>query len=103
RPSSGAGSRVALIMARTAAPRCTSRGQMLLPTWQLAPLTRVGRMRPSRAKFPPDIGPVARDAQAFSPPADARQETEPDRAAAGVELEHARSVGEPAPHLCHDL
>src|SRR5262249_15510406 len=103
RPSSGAGSALARIMARTGSPRCTSRRQMLLPTWPLAPVTRVGRMRTSRARFPPDIGPVARDAQAFSHPADARQETEPDRAAAGVELEHARSVGDPARHLCHDL
>src|SRR5262245_53818430 len=66
RPSSGAGSALARIMARTGAPRCTSRRQMLLPTWPLAPVTRVGRMRTSRARFSPDIGPVARDTQAFS-------------------------------------
>ena len=43
-PWSGAGSAVSRIIARTGSPRWTSRRQMLLPTWPLAPVTRVGRI-----------------------------------------------------------
>src|SRR5438876_371535 len=46
RPASAAGSALARTIARTRSPRARSSRQRLLPTWQLAPVTSVGCMRP---------------------------------------------------------
>src|SRR5262249_62267788 len=60
-----AASALARIMARTGSPRCTSRRQLLWPTWPWAPVTRVGRMQPPPSRIWSHIGETARAAQAF--------------------------------------